>query len=59
MNGKITENYVFMKLLKEDGNTRVFMYGDWSYNSGKKYVCFQIYDGEELLVEYDLLSDLY
>jgi hypothetical protein len=53
INGKLTNKIVFMELIKTQNNLVVYKFSDWSYNPNAKIVCYLIFNGDQLLLEYD------
>ena len=53
IDGKCTNQMVFMELVKAKGELMLYKHSSWSYNPNKKITNFLLYNGDQLLMEYD------
>jgi|WetSurMetagenome_2_1015567.scaffolds.fasta_scaffold681305_1 hypothetical protein len=53
VNGNITEQMVFMELVKNQDNMELYRFNTSSYSSNSRYVCFMLFKGDQLVYEYD------
>ena len=53
INGKLTNQMVFMELVKVQGELNLYRYSKWSYCPYAKVITFLLYSGNELKLEYD------
>jgi hypothetical protein len=58
LNGERTSHFVFMELVKNQGEYNLYKYCCWSYNPNLKLNIFLLYNGDKLIIEYDESSHL-
>jgi hypothetical protein len=53
VDGKITDQMVFMELVKNQDDMTLYKFNTSSYSTNSKYICFMLFKGDRLIYEYD------
>jgi hypothetical protein len=53
LDGKITDQLVFMEMVKNQDDMTLYKYNTSNYSTNSKYVCFILFKGDQLVYEYD------